>query len=203
MARLWAAMRSNPHVINYVALSAAFLGPVMYYASGSGPSSAQLEETLTAAYAEDVRRGQVASARIGHFWGATQAPGHAPARDMDAVYSSLLRAGAGSQARHHHLSGAAAATASAADAAYGRERATLLSAAGISEGSSGGSGGGGSGGTSGSGSGSGRGSSGTGSSSAASGHRPATVIAAAGTPSPKTTAATVAVVAAAMRKPSP
>lgn len=128
MARLFvAALRANPHVINFVALSAAIMAPVLYYAKDGGPTGDQLASTLAAAYKEDVARSTVASHRIGTFWDPT----HRNAAEMDAVYSSLLRAGATAQTRQHHLTGAAAATTAHADPAYARQRALLSTVTGV------------------------------------------------------------------------
>ena len=104
MKLLSAALRSNPHFLNYCALSFFTLAPVLYYACYSTPSPLALETDISRSFGGSAMdKSRVNSARIAQAFNPTKPPSAA----MEAVYGDLLRSGGGKNIvkRHYELTG--------------------------------------------------------------------------------------------------
>ena len=102
--RLVAALRGNPHALNFTLLSLAFIVPLTLYSLNKTPDAALLETVLREKDSPGVARAAASTARINEFW-----KGRRTSHEMEDVYAGLLRQGRGGLARQHELTGTLAA----------------------------------------------------------------------------------------------
>ncbi len=102
--RLVAALRGNPHALNFTLLSLAFIVPLTLYSLNKTPDAALLETVLREKDSPGVARAAASTARINEFW-----KGRRTSLEMEDVYAGLLRQGRGGLARQHELTGTLAA----------------------------------------------------------------------------------------------
>ena len=119
MARFLAAVKNDGHTLNWLLLTLGVTLPSGAYYHLRAPPAEEVEARVLARFPEAAARAQTQEERFAALWSRRNSA------QMDAVYSSLLRAGASSRKRHYELTGPMSDITAAQDARFAAERRAL------------------------------------------------------------------------------
>lgn len=115
-----AALKNDGNTLNWMLLTLGVTVPSGAYYVLRAPPPAEVEARVAARFPEAAARAQSQEERLAALWARRNS-----AR-MDAIFDSLLRAGASSKKRHFELTGPLADVTAAQDAVFARERLALI-----------------------------------------------------------------------------
>jgi hypothetical protein len=119
MSRILHALKNDGHVLNWVLLTLGVTAPACAYYAYRAPPAAEVEARVRASFPEAAARAASQEGHLTALWARRNS------MQMDALYASLLRAGASSRKRHYAITGPLSDVTAEQDAAYAEERRAL------------------------------------------------------------------------------
>ena len=119
MSRFIAAVKNDGHTLNWLLLTLGVTLPAGAYYLLRAPPQEEVDSRVKARFPEAASRAASQEEHFAALWARRNST------KMDAVYSSLLRAGASSKKRHFELTGPLGDITAAQDAGFAAERRAL------------------------------------------------------------------------------